>query len=133
MKSDLATSAIVFAVGAGIAYFACNMMLPPIKSVSIETVEGDSNYSIEEPDNEVFNYRAINPTVEVYIGDCTAYDDRGNCIMDPDNPSPEQDEAENNPETPEENGGENEEENKEEKPEEENANKEEEPENGPTD
>ncbi len=128
MKSDLATSVIVFVVGAGIAYFACNMMLPPIKSVTVETIQGDSNYNIDDPNNEIFNYRAINPTVEVYIGDCTDYDSNGNCIMDNNNATPEEENEENREEN-EENQEENEE-NQEEN--QENTNPEEEPENGPT-
>ena len=133
-QSDIFTVIAVAIVGVIVSALLLNMILgnPDEKSVSFKTVAVIES-SLENPDPEIFNPEAINPTVEVYIGDCTAYDDRGNCIMDPDNPSPEQDEAENNPETPEENGGENEEENEEEKPEEENANREEEPENGPTD
>ena len=96
MKSDLATSVAVFAVGAIMAYFAGNLFLPPIKTVNIETVEASDNYTITDPDNEVFNYRAINPTVEVYIGDCTEYDIDGNCITNSGDEINTEDEEEEN-------------------------------------
>lgn len=81
MKSDLFTSIAVFAVGTVIAFITCNMILPGIEDFEIKTIDIDSDTSLAEPDAEVFNYRAINPTVEVYVGEgCETYDENGNCI-----------------------------------------------------
>lgn len=68
MKSDLFTSIVVFIVGIIIAFITCNMLLPSIEDFVIKTVNIDSSASLSEPNPEIFNYRAINPTVEVYVG-----------------------------------------------------------------
>lgn len=81
MKSDLFTSIAVFTVGTVIAFITCNMILPGIEDFEIKTINIDSDTSLAEPNAEVFNYRAINPTVEVYVGEgCESYDENGNCI-----------------------------------------------------
>lgn len=116
MKTDLATSIVVFIVGTVMAYFAVNLLMPESDSVSIDTVNGDTNYSLVTPNEDIFNYRAINPTIEVYVGQCESYDANGNCITNnaqapdinqEDVPKDDQngtskDEQENNPESPEE-------------------------------
>lgn len=88
MKNDLATAIIVAIIGAVIAFVGCNMltgeMLPDKASIkTISNVEGVT--TLATPDPEVFNYKSINPTVEVYVGDnknCTRYDAEGNCIYE---------------------------------------------------
>lgn len=81
MKSDLFTSITVFVVGAVVAFITCNMILPGIEDFEIKTIDIDSSTSLSDPNAEVFNYRAINPTVEVYVGEgCESYDENGNCI-----------------------------------------------------
>lgn len=121
MKADLFTSVAVFAVGVIVAFIACNMFLPEIKSFNIKTVNIDSSASLTEPDIEVFNYRAINPTVEVYVGEgCEIYDEDGKCVGN------DIIESEENKENNKENNEENQEENNEENTPEENN-------NGPTD
>lgn len=80
MKTDLATSIGLTIVGAVIAYFVCNMFIGPIEGVTIKTIQSKLDTSLDDPDPEVFNYRAINPTVEVYVGDCTEVDSDGNCL-----------------------------------------------------
>ena len=67
-KQDISTSILAGAIGFVVAYFVLNFILPTIENVSFSVLETDSSYSLEEPNNEVFNYRAINPTVEVYVG-----------------------------------------------------------------
>ena len=80
MKKDLATSIGLTIVGAIIAYFVTNMFIGPIEDVTVKTVDSNLDLTLAEPDPEVFNYRAINPTVEVYVGDCTEVDASGNCV-----------------------------------------------------
>lgn len=68
MKAELTTSIITAVVGALIAYFVCNIFVGAPGEVTFKTVES-VDISLEEPNPEVFNYKALNPTVEVYVGD----------------------------------------------------------------
>ncbi len=93
MNKDLATSVGTAIIGAAIAYFLCNMLLiPMIAPEQEQTIKQiDSNFSLDvaTPSPEVFNYRAINPTVEVYVGDCDDFNEYGECIDDLNNPGQE--------------------------------------------
>ena len=83
MKTDLASSIGVAIAGILIAYFVCNLFTGSIDDVTIKTVDSSFSTDIADPNPEVFNYRAINPTVEVYVGNddnCTEFDDDGQCI-----------------------------------------------------
>lgn len=83
MKNDLLTSIGVAIVGGLIGYFVCNIFVGPIEDVTIKTVNSSISTDLPNPSVEVFNYKAINPTVEVYVGDsdsCKQTDDRGECI-----------------------------------------------------
>lgn len=80
MKTDLATSVGVAIIGVVLAYFLCNFLIPKIESARIKTVDSNVSATLEDPDVEVFNYRSINPTVEVYVGQCKAFDENGTCI-----------------------------------------------------
>ncbi len=80
MKTDLVTSIAAAAVGIIAAYFICNMVLPPLSDVTIKTLDSGTTYTLTSPDPEVFNYRSINPTVEVYVGQCAEYNQYGECI-----------------------------------------------------
>lgn len=80
MKKDLATTIGLTIVGVLAAYFVCNMLIPPIEGVTFKDVETSLDLTLSDPDPEIFNYRAINPTVEVYVGDCTEVDADGNCL-----------------------------------------------------
>ncbi len=82
MKTDLASSIGVAIVGVLLAYFICNLFVGPIEDVTVKTVDASLSTDIAEPNPEIFNYRAINPTVEVYVGnsdDCAVLDENGNC------------------------------------------------------
>ncbi len=82
MKKDLITAIIAAVVSSIIAYFVCGIFLPGLEDVTFPVLESKIDYTLSNPDNEVFNYRAINPTVEVYVGDCTEYDENGACLDD---------------------------------------------------
>lgn len=77
-QSDILTIIIVAIVGVVVSTFLLNMILgdPNAKSVSFRTVDV-IEASLTEPDPEVFNPTAINPTVEVYVGDCADRDQDG--------------------------------------------------------
>ena len=82
MKSNLATAIIAAVIGVLSAYFICSMLLPPIESVKFKVVDGSVGADVASPDPEVFNYEALNPTVEVYIGRCTNTNQNGECLDD---------------------------------------------------
>lgn len=107
MKTDLATSIIAAIVGTVAAYFVCNLMVPKIESVTLPALSSDTDYSLTEPNIEVFNYRAVNPTVEVYVGNCTGDNCETAVIIDDE--TEEEPEEENTEEETEEEPGENEE------------------------
>lgn len=103
MKTDLITAIAAGIAGTAIAFFVCNMLLPEIASFSFNKLDSTTTYSLTEPDAEIFNYRSLNPTVEVYVGNCDEYDSYGNCITEkqsdtttPDNTTPDN----TTPETP---------------------------------
>lgn len=80
MKKDLITLSLTAVVCAIIGYFVSGMFLPTIEDINVKVLETTGDYSLSEPNAEVFNYKAINPTVEVYVGDCTEYDENGVCL-----------------------------------------------------
>ena len=82
MKRDLTTTIIAAVIGVVAAYFITNMFLPEISNFSVKTLSGNTKYSLSEPNEDVFNYRAVNPTVEVYVGQCAEYNEEGICIDD---------------------------------------------------
>ena len=84
MKFDLLSSVGVAIVGAIIGFIAINAIVPSLQDYPIKTIDpstdGGYNYAdYSEPNDEVFNYDALNPTVEVYIGECEEYDANGAC------------------------------------------------------
>lgn len=80
MKTDLFTSIVIAIVGAVGGGLVTNMLLGPIESTTVKTIEEHVSADLAEPDPEVFNYRALNPTVEVYVGDCDEYNEFGECV-----------------------------------------------------
>lgn len=80
MKTDLLTSTIIAIVGAIIAFFICNYIVGDIEGVSFKVVEGNISAEVASPNPEIFNDKALNPTVEVYVGNCTQYSDSGECL-----------------------------------------------------
>lgn len=77
-QSDVFTILIVAVVGTIAAYFGVNALLgdPNKQSVSFNTID-DITATLSAPDSELFNPDAINPTVEVYVGDCEDVDQNG--------------------------------------------------------
>ena len=77
MKTDLVSSIGVTIAGVLIAYFVCNLFIGPIEDFTINSVTTKVDSTLSDPSPEVFNYKALNPTVEVYVGDDTD-NDQGN-------------------------------------------------------
>ena len=82
MKTDLASSIGIAIVGAVISFFVCNLFIGEIEDVSFKVIDSSVSTDLVEPDPEIFNYKALNPTVEVYVGDCTE-NNFGECIEEP--------------------------------------------------
>lgn len=80
MKADLATSIAIAVFGALIAYFCCNFFIGKLEDFSFKTIDSASSSELANPDPEVFNYKALNPTVETYVGNCSEYDAYGQCV-----------------------------------------------------
>lgn len=80
MKTDLASSIAAAIVGIIISYLICNLIVGEIQPVEITTVDASVTADLDDPSVEVFNYKALNPTVEVYVGDCSEYNSYGECI-----------------------------------------------------
>ena len=78
MKTDLATSIGIAIVGALIAFFVCNLFIGKIEDFSFSTLDTSVNTDLVEPDPEIFNYKALNPTVEVYVGNEESKENQGN-------------------------------------------------------
>ena len=80
MKTELATSIGAAIAGILIAYFVTGLFIGPIADVSFPSVDESVNMELTDPDPELFNYKALNPTVEVYVGDCAEYNEAGECV-----------------------------------------------------
>lgn len=80
MKNDLATAIAAAVIGFLIAFFVTNLLTGDIEDFTYKTVDSTVSTSLDEPNPEVFNYRALNPTVEVYIGSCVEYGENGECL-----------------------------------------------------
>lgn len=72
MRTDLVTSVGLAIVGVLISFFIANTLMGEIESVSFQTIENPVSAEVAEPDPEIFNSQAINPTVEVCVGTCDA-------------------------------------------------------------
>lgn len=69
-KADIAMIVLIASMSMLVAYFGARAVIgdPDSESVTVKTIE-QIHPEVEEPDPRVFNERAINPTVEVVIGD----------------------------------------------------------------
>lgn len=79
MQKDLLLTVVTAFIGVAVAYAIFSGILGEPKPYTIKTVDSVVNTSVSDPDPEVFNYRALNPTVEVFI-DCASYDADGSCL-----------------------------------------------------
>lgn len=77
-QSDIFTLIIIASVGILASYFGVRLMLgdPDEAYVQYKTIQAITP-ELVEPDPELFNQSAINPTVEVYVGKCVDADQNG--------------------------------------------------------
>lgn len=78
-QSDIFTLILIAGIGTLAAFFACNALLgdPDQAKVEFKTVSRVIESNVASPDPEIFNAGAINPTIEVYVGDCEDIDQNG--------------------------------------------------------
>lgn len=82
-KKEIFKVVLIAIVGTGVAGAIVNMLLGDINEKTaqyndVEVVEA----SVGIPDPEIFNEDTINPTVDVYVGNCP--DTNGNGVLDHD-------------------------------------------------
>ena len=80
MKTVLFSSIVAAIAGTLIGFFVTNLCISPIKDFTYTTIDTTVDTNLAEPDPEIFNYRALNPTVEVYVGECDEYNEFGECV-----------------------------------------------------
>lgn len=78
-QSDIFTLILVAGVGTLASFFVCNALLgdPNEASTKFTRLTQVISAELTEPDPEIFNSTAINPTIEVYVGDCEDIDQNG--------------------------------------------------------
>ena len=69
-KTDIAMIVLIAGISVVASYFAMNAWLgdPSEKKAEVKTMEVVSSEFVQ-PNNEIFNKSAINPTVEIVIGE----------------------------------------------------------------
>ena len=85
VNNNILYSIVIAIVGIAIAFILCDYLMPAIEPVSFKNVDANFSTDLVDPEPEIFNYRALNPTVEVYVGDCTQFDEYGQCIINGEN------------------------------------------------
>ena len=77
-RSDIITIALVAVIGLFCTYFLGQAIIgdPNEATASVKVIE-PITVDLVNPDSEVFNENAINPTVEVYVGVCKDLDQNG--------------------------------------------------------
>lgn len=78
-QSDIFTLILIAGIGTLAAFFLCNAIMGDPNDAKVE-VKRPSHVIASElavPDAEIFNSTAINPTIEVYVGDCEDIDHNG--------------------------------------------------------
>jgi cell division protein FtsB len=69
-KSDIAMIILIASVSVLIAYFVAKAIIGDVGSQTVKVKTTDKiTTDVKEPDTEIFNSNAINPTVDVIIGD----------------------------------------------------------------
>ncbi|HSW78376.1 MAG TPA: hypothetical protein VLG36_06310 [Candidatus Chromulinivoraceae bacterium] len=69
-KSDIAMIILIASISVMVAYFVAKAVIGDTQNQSVTVKTADSiSTDIAQPDSGVFNSNAINPTVQVIIGD----------------------------------------------------------------
>lgn len=78
-QSDIFSIIFVACVGTLAAFFICQAFMgkPEEAVVEYTALVDVISKDVVAPDSEIFNSTAINPTIEVYVGDCEDIDQNG--------------------------------------------------------
>ncbi len=78
-QSDIFSLILIAGIGTLAAFFACRSLLgdPDKASVTFTKLQNVILSELTSPSPETFNSVAINPTVEVYVGNCEDLDQNG--------------------------------------------------------
>lgn len=78
-QSDIFTLVLVAGIGTLAAFFISRAILgdPDMAKVEFKAIDKVVASSLSQPDAEVFNSLAINPTIEVFVGNCEDIDQNG--------------------------------------------------------
>lgn len=78
-QSDIFALILIAGIGTLAAFFACNAILgdPDESIVEYKVVDSVIKSDLAVPNADVFNALAINPTIEVYVGNCEDIDQNG--------------------------------------------------------
>lgn len=78
-QSDIFTLILIAGIGTLAAFFLCNAIMgdPDLATTEFKALSSVIDNKLVAPDPEIFNGNAINPTVEVYVGDCEDIDQNG--------------------------------------------------------
>lgn len=78
-QSDIFSMILVAGIGTLAAFLICNQLMgdPSTAKTQFKTINRVITSELAEPDAEIYNSLAINPTVEVYVGDCVDIDQNG--------------------------------------------------------
>lgn len=78
-QSDIFSLIMIAGIGTLVAFFVCQSIMgdPDEASIKFKKLVAPITASLVAPDSEVFNSTAINPTVEVYVGDCEDINQNG--------------------------------------------------------
>ena len=70
-QSDIFTLILIAGIGTLAAFFLCNAIMgdPNLATAEFKASTNEISSELVAPDPEIFNGSAINPTVEVYVGD----------------------------------------------------------------
>lgn len=78
-QSDVFSIIFVAGVGVFASFFLCQAIMgdPSEAVISFTALRSPISATLASPEPEVFNSTAINPTVEIYVGDCEDRDNNG--------------------------------------------------------
>lgn len=78
-QSDIFTLILIAGIGTLAAFFLSNAILgdPDLATTEYKTLSNVIEKKLVQPDPEIFNGLAVNPTVEVYVGNCVDMDQNG--------------------------------------------------------
>lgn len=78
-QSDIFTLILIAGIGTLAAFFLCNAIMgdPNEAKVDFKKLNSVISADLSIPDPEIFNSTAINPTIEVYVGECEDIDHNG--------------------------------------------------------